>query len=84
MGYHINQIQLGIYGEFSKIKEEFQELEDGVQQNARILQLVELSDLYGAIEGFLEKEFNMTMWDLKTMSDMTKSAFKEGDRCPKK
>lgn len=80
MGYHINNdIKKGIVGEFSKIREEFEELEDGVNQDDKILIVCELSDLVGAIEEYAKK-FNMTLEDLKKFSDKTKSAFNEGKR----
>lgn len=79
MGYHKTTIKKGIVGEFSKIKEEFQELEDAQLQNNNILSICELTDLYGAIEEFIKK-YNLTMQDLQDFSDLTKSAFKEGKR----
>ena len=79
MGYHIKEIEKGILGEFSKIKEEFQELEDAVEQKDSILTLCELSDMIGAIEEYL-KRWNMNLNTLKIFSDKTKSAFKEGKR----
>lgn len=76
MGYHKNIIEKGIIGEFSKIKEEFQELEDAFEQNDKILQICEMSDLIGAIELYADK-FGLTLNDLKVFNDKTKSAFKE-------
>jgi hypothetical protein len=52
---HKINIPKGEYGEFSKIEEEFLELKDAFQQESKILQMIEISDLYGAIEGFCEK-----------------------------
>jgi len=79
MGYHTREIEKGVLGEFSKIKEEFEELEDGVNQDVKPLIICELSDLIGAIEEYAKK-FNLTLEDLIKFSDMTKSAFKEGKR----
>ena len=79
MGYHKNQITKGIIGEFSKIKEEFEELEDAYQQGDKVLQICELTDLLGAIEAYISK-FNLTVDDLKDFSDKTRSAFKENKR----
>lgn len=79
MGYHKNKIQKGKLGEFSKIKEEFFELQDAHEQNDKILILCELSDMIGSIEEYLKK-WNMELIDLKKFSDKTKSAFKEGKR----
>jgi hypothetical protein len=81
MGYHIAKIKKGTIGEVSKIQEELDELKDALQQDADIMALVELSDLYGAIQAFLEHNYpDMTMIDLRIMSDITRSAFKSGDR----
>lgn len=79
MPYHLNDIPKGQFGEFSKIREEFLELEDAVNQNDSILILVELSDLLGAIEEY-SKKWNISMNDLISFSRKTQSAFKEGKR----
>ena len=81
MGYHLSKINRGNYGEFSKIKEETEELEDSIKQNNKIMQLVELSDLIGAIEGFLNNNFaGIYLEDLIIMKDATKKSFKDGTR----
>jgi len=81
-GYHKKEIPRGEYGKFSKIKEEVAELEDALEQDNKIMALVELSDLLGAITGFLQQEYNgtITLHDLKVMSKATKRAFKSGRR----
>jgi phosphoribosyl-ATP pyrophosphohydrolase len=79
MGYHKVTIPKGVYGFFSKIEEEFLELKDAVDQKAKILILCELSDLYGAMEGFAS-QYGMTMDDVKHMNDLTQQAFKDGSR----
>ncbi len=79
MGYHKREIEKGTIGEFSKIKEEFEELADAEEQKCKQLITCELSDLIGAIEEYAKK-YNLTLEDLKQFSDMTKSAFKEGKR----
>jgi NTP pyrophosphatase (non-canonical NTP hydrolase) len=80
MGYHKVEIKKGIYGEFSKIIEEVDELTDAVEQDDKILQICELSDLIGAIEQYSESKFGLSLVDLKKFSDKTKSAFKEKKR----
>jgi hypothetical protein len=80
MGYHLKEIEKGRVGEFSKIKEEFEELEDAVVQGDKVLQICELTDLVGAIELFSSQHFNLTMDDLLVFSHKTQSAFKSGDR----
>lgn len=80
-GYHKNSIPKGVLGELSKIKEELLELEDALEQENKIMALVELSDLYGAIEFFIENKFpDISMKDLKIMSSATKRSFKIGHR----
>lgn len=79
MGYHKTKIKKGIYGEFSKIKEEYQELKDAYDQGDKILQLCELSDLIGAIEGYAKK-WNISIQDIIDFSNKTQSAFREGKR----
>lgn len=78
-GYHLAHIPKGIYGAPSKILEEAQELMDAHEQGCKIMEMVELSDLYGAIETYA-KELGLTMDDLATMSTITKRAFRNGHR----
>lgn len=80
MGYHKKDIPKGEYGEFSKIKEEFLEAEDAFEQGNKIMMLVELSDLMGAMRLHLEKHYNMSLEDLYTMSEATRRAFEDGTR----
>ena len=79
MGYHKKKIKKGELGEYSKVKEEFDELTDAFEQNDKVLIICELTDLVGSIEEYA-KQFNLSMGDLKRFSDLTKSAFKEGKR----
>ncbi len=79
MGYHLKPIEKGVYGEFSKIREEIEELLDAHEQNNRVLEIVELTDLLGAIEAYVQKN-NLTLRDLTAMMELTKKAFKDGDR----
>lgn len=78
-GYHLMNIPKGKLGEASKIFEEVEEFRDAIQQGNPIMQLVELSDLLGAIESYAKK-FNMSINDLLTMSNVTKQAFRNGRR----
>lgn len=79
IGYHLTDIKKGFLGEISKIEEELAELKDAEIQGSKIMMMVELSDLYGAIEEYCAK-YNITMEDLKTFSDITKRAFRNGRR----
>jgi hypothetical protein len=79
MGYHKRKIQKGELGKISKIIEEIEELEDAEEQNCKIMAQVELADIYGALEEYA-KTYNLTMDDLKSMSDITKRAFNDGSR----
>ncbi len=80
MAYHKKEITRGQVGYFSKIKEEFQELEDAFEQGDKILQICELTDLIGAIELYAENKFNLSLQDLINFSEKTKSAFREKKR----
>lgn len=82
MGYHNKYIERGKFGEFSKIKEEFLEAEDALEQGNNIMLLVELSDLIGAIEGYCVKH-NIKLEDLIKMKEATKRAFNDGTREPR-
>lgn len=80
-GYHLAEIKKGELGEISKLYEEVEELADAKRQGVRIMMMVELSDLYGAIESFMEKHLpGITMGDLAAMSHVTKRAFRNGRR----
>ncbi len=78
-GYHLTEITKGKLGEISKIEEELLELKDADKQKSKVMVLVELSDLYGAIEEYCKK-YNIKMRDLKKFSNITKRAFKNGRR----
>lgn len=80
MGYHLREIEKGVIGNFSKIKEEFEELEDAFLQEDKILILCELTDLIGAIESYTKNNFNIELKDLINFSNKTKESFKEGKR----
>lgn len=81
IGYHTHDIPKGVFGELSKITEELHELIDADAQDARLMVLLELSDIYGAIEGYLAKHHpSINMEDLKYMSSITQRAFRNGHR----
>lgn len=80
-GYHINVIPRGVVGESSKILEEVLELQDSEEQGCRIMALVELSDLVGAIRQYLDKQYpELDFYDLIKMSLITERAFRNGHR----
>lgn len=79
MGYHKAIIPKGELGSIDKVKEEVLEFEDALEQGCVILQTCELADIYGALEA-LAGGYGLLMMDLKLMSDLTKSAFKDGTR----
>lgn len=81
VGYHLNYIKRGEFGEVSKIEEEVRELLDSIEQNNKIMALVELSDIIGAIKGYLVKHHPcFSLEDLVIMSDATSRAFQNGVR----
>jgi len=81
IGYHINKIERGILGEPSKIREELEEFLDATEQDVSIMALVELSDMIGAVEAYLNKHHpTIGIHDLKAMNAVTKRAFTNGHR----
>jgi hypothetical protein len=83
MGYHLKEIQRGVIGERTKIIEEFDEWLDACDQNSAIMELVELSDMMGAINAYISKYYNLTLADLIKMSTITARAFEDGTRKPR-
>lgn len=81
-GYHLEEIPRGEYGEISKILEESAELKDAMEQGNKLMCLIELSDILGAIDGYLDKYYGdkMTIDNLITMAFTTKRAFSSGHR----
>jgi len=63
MKFHTKEIQKGIYGELSKIKEELEEAYDAESQNQDLMLLIELSDIIGAVEG-VSKRYGFTLEQL--------------------
>jgi len=84
IGYHIAWIPQGEYGEVSKIEEELAEFKDALAQRCSLMALLELADLIGAIEGYLDRHHpSIELSDLLSMAAITKRAFKVGHRVPK-
>jgi len=84
MGYHKKQIPRGVYGEFSKIREEFLELEDALEQNNKVMALCEMADLIGAIKGYLTKHVaGVMIADILNMAYANMAAFEDGTRIDK-
>jgi hypothetical protein len=80
-GYHLAAITKGQLGEISKLREEIDELADAEAQGARVMALVELSDLVGAVKAYLEAHYpGFTLTDLDIMADITARAFRNGRR----
>ena len=79
LGYHKTKIKKGTLGKISKVQEEIEEYKDAIKQKCEIMAIVELADIYGALEA-VAKSHNLSMKDLKKMSKLTKRAFKNGHR----
>lgn len=80
-GYHITPIAKGELGESSKILEEIQELIDAEKQNCKVMAIIELSDIVGAVQAYVHKQkLGVTLVDLEKMSHITKRAFDNGFR----
>lgn len=80
-GYHKAVITRGTFGDDTKIYEECDEFADALDQGVTIMALVELSDLIGAIKGYLAKHHpTITLNDLDVMSQVTQRVFESGYR----
>lgn len=80
-GYHLAQIAKGELGELSKVREELDEAFDAQEQQASVMVLVELSDMLGAVQAYLEKHHpSITLDDLLRFSKITQRAFQNGRR----
>lgn len=80
-GYHTTDIPKGAVGELSKVREELLEAMDAEAQGCRLMVLVELSDMLGAVRLYMEKYHpGYTMDDLLKMSDITRRVFENGHR----
>lgn len=80
-GYHLKAIPKGIFGDVSKIEEEFLEFKDALKQGNDVMALIELSDQIGAIRGWLERNHpSITLEKLITMNDATTRSFVNGHR----
>ncbi len=80
-GYHLTPIAKGVVGEASKIREELEELEDAIEQGVKVMAMVELSDLIGAIDLYLKKHApDISLDDLIRMNNVTQRAFRNGSR----
>lgn len=81
-GYHRTEIQKGTLGQSSKILEEVQELLDAELQENKVMALVELSDLVGAIQHYVETHYgeHLSLSDLEVMAKTTRRAFDHGRR----
>lgn len=80
-GYHVTEIPKGSLGTSSKLLEEVLELIDAEKQESKIMALIELSDLVGALNLYLEKNTQgITLSDLEKFSHITRRAFENGRR----
>jgi hypothetical protein len=81
-GYHVADIPKGEMGSVSKIREEFLEFNDAINQGNKVMALHEMSDILGAMEAFLETFYHgaFSLTDLMVMMEATKRAFETGHR----
>ncbi len=71
--FHNRKIKKGIYGEFSKIEEELDEAKEALEQGNKLMFLIELSDIIGAIEGVTEHH-GLDLNDLIKFSNKVKES----------
>lgn len=83
-GYHVTDIKKGILGSLSKVQEELDELKDAEMQGVKLMELIEASDLIGALVRWLEANHpGTTLEDLIAMHKVTRRAFDSGRRTAK-
>jgi hypothetical protein len=81
IGYHNREIEKGVFGEVSKIREEFEEFMDAHTQGVTLMELQELSDMFLAVDGYLQKHHpTISLTDLIKMADVTRRVFENGRR----
>lgn len=71
---HTCVIRKGELGQLSKIQEELDEASDALEQGNKILFLVELADIYGALAAVAARS-GITMEDLKIQADSKSKTF---------
>lgn len=54
----------GVLGEFSKIEEEVDEMREALEQKNRVLVLIEMLDLLGAVDLYAQKQYNLTLREM--------------------
>ncbi len=80
-GYHLKSIPKGEVGELSKVYEELLEAYEAESQDSALMVLIELSDLIGAVDRYLQKHHqSIKLEDLIKMSSITQRAFDSGRR----
>jgi phosphoribosyl-ATP pyrophosphohydrolase len=76
MKFHVDEIEKGVYGELSKIKEELEEAYDAEKQGIRLMLLIELSDIIGAVKGVADKH-GVSLDDLIKFAEVRSRVAKE-------
>ncbi len=80
-GCHIAFIPRGVFGEFSKVEEEWAELLDARRQGIALMDPQEFSDLPGAVRGHLSAHRpGIGLDDLVRMAAATSRDFAAGER----
>ncbi|TLX17297.1 hypothetical protein FFR93_04615 [Rhizobium sp. MHM7A] len=67
-GYHLREIPKGVFGEASKILEEAAEFGEALEQGSKLMALIELSDMRGAIDGYIQNHHpGFTLSDMERL-----------------
>lgn len=71
-GYHLREIPRGVFGEYSKVEEEFEEFLDALEQDCHLMALQELSDYLSASYQYYKNNWNSDITNLiKINADRT-------------
>lgn len=75
-GYHLSLIpKTTVIHSVDKIIEEYEEFIDSIRQGTSLMEIVELSDLIGAIDMYISKKYNLTLDDLIIFNNITRRSF---------
>lgn len=74
--FHVMPVRQGTYGELSKIQEELDEALDAETRGQKLLLMIELSDIIGAVAGVAERH-GYSLDDLIQFSELRRNVFRQ-------
>ena len=74
--FHVMPVRRGTYGELSKVQEELDEALDAETRGQKLLLMIELSDIIGAVAGVAERH-GYSLDDLIQFSELRRNVFRQ-------